>query len=411
MRLICTVKVDASRMCPGAIRTGIQRPRASTLSFGRRPNHKDEICLLLQSAQDTKGMRYNVVGNIVHIFTKFINEGKCTIRLKEPAHDLIIQADALLLKSFLRVIKLAFVKNSFEPVLKVPVLNEKYFRPKIQTKCFVTTNAEYPTLQGFPRTTQHLSIVDLQKKSFDRQILRLNQLRSLDLSKNCIRSLPVELGSLPNLAELCLAENQLGKSPPKSWAWLNGHAMKKNLITLDLGRNELRWIPPYIGKLIALRTLSLNHNLLSSLPFNIGFLSSLRFFSLQENLLDMLPGSVQRLHLETIDVSGNTFNPQGFEGCKIDPYKLDVPDLVEIAAKAVLRSRLRYGPETIPRGLVKYLDEALYCECGEACFNYHLRSIIMFDLRAIAEKCVLSMDPRIPLRCIFCSERCRYRRH
>ncbi|XP_046747288.1 leucine-rich repeat protein 1-like [Diprion similis] len=411
MRLVCTVKVDASRMCPGANRSTVQRPRASTLSFGRRPDHKDEMCLLLQSAQDTKGIRYKVVDNITQIFAKFINEGKCTIRLKEPAHDLIIQADALLLKSFLRVIKLAFGKNSPEPAVKVPVLNEKYFRPKVQTKYSVTSNAEYPTLQGFPRTTQHLSIVDLQRKSFDRQILRLNQLRSLDLSKNCIRSLPVELGSLPNLAELCLAENQLGKSPPKSWAWLNGDAIKKNLITLDLGRNELTWLPPYLGKLTALRTLSLNNNLLSSLPLNIGFLSSLRFFSLHENLLDMLPGCVRRLRLETINVSGNTFKPQGFEGCEIDPNILEVPDLVEIAAKTVLRSRLRYGPETIPRGLVKYLDEALYCECGEACFKYRLRSIMMFDLRAIAEKCVLSMDPRIPLRCIFCSERCRYRWH
>lgn len=180
-----------------------------------------------------------VKDNIGNIFTRFVHEGKCTIRLNQPAHDLVIQADPLLLKSFLRVIKLGLFKTGSEPEPKVPVLSEKYFRPKVQTKCVVTSNADYPTLQGFARTTQQLYIVGLQRKSFDRQILRLDQLRVLDLSKNLLRSLPVEVGNLPHLAEVLLAENLLGKAPQTAWNWLNGDAIKRKLALLDLGNNEV----------------------------------------------------------------------------------------------------------------------------------------------------------------------------
>lgn len=364
------------------------------------------MCLLLQSAQDTKGVRYKVTDNIGNIFTRFVHEGKCTIRLKEPAHDLVIQADPLLLKSFLRVIKLAFDKNASKSEPKVPVLNEKYFRPKVQTKCVVTSNAEYPTLQGFPRTTQHLVIADLQRKSFDRQILRLDQLRLLDLSKNCIRSLPAELGTLPNLAELILAENQLGKSPKTSWTWLNGDAIKKKLVTLDLGKNELTWLPPFLGQLTGLWTLSLNHNFLTTLPGNLGLLSSLRCLNIHENRLLGLPGSARRLRLETINISGNpfTWNERVSQIPSFD--QCIVSSLVESAAKATLRARLKYDAETIPRGLVKYLDSARYCDCGGACFENHVHAFLEFDFRRVSERCVFSAGSYAPVECYFCSARC-----
>ncbi|XP_012252556.2 leucine-rich repeat protein 1 isoform X2 [Athalia rosae] len=402
MRLICTVKVDTSRMHPSGCSSGSQRARASTLSFGRSPGPDKEACLFLQSAIDPKGVKYKVKDNIVNVFARFVQEGKCTIRLKQPAHDLIIQAEPLLLKSFLKVIKLGIAKGSTEPEAKIPILEEKYFRPKIQTKYIVATNTEYPTLQGFPRTVEELRIVDLQRKSFDRQILRLEKLRLLDLSKNCIRSLPAELGSLPNLKELYLGENHLGKSPSRAWAWLNGDSIKRNLVLLDLSRNEMTWLPLFLGQLTALKTLNLSYNMLTSLPGSIGLLSSLRCLSIQENRIQSLPGSIRRLRLENINISGNPFS--SMTCLPLNQFK--VSTLVECAARSVLKARLNYDAETIPHILVKYLNGARFCDCGGACFENHVYAKFELDLRRISESCIFSTQFCIPLDCFFCSMKC-----
>lgn len=46
-----------------------------------------------------------VGGNIEAVFTKFVSEGKFTIRFKEPAHDLCVKADPVLAKTFLQTCK------------------------------------------------------------------------------------------------------------------------------------------------------------------------------------------------------------------------------------------------------------------------------------------------------------------
>lgn len=108
-----------------------------------------------------------------------------------------------------------------------------------KVKVVVKKKSEYPTLQGFPRTTQELILSGLDRKSFDRQILRLQSLRILDLSGNNICYLPRELGTLPHLQQLLLSQNNLGKSPKSKWAWLEQAAIRHNLHFLDISDNSV----------------------------------------------------------------------------------------------------------------------------------------------------------------------------
>lgn len=105
--------------------------------------------------------------------------------------------------------------------------------PKI--KVVINKSSEYPTLEGFPRTTEELYLVGLNRKSFDRQILRLQSLRILNLSNNQISSLPNELGTLQHLQELILSQNRLDKA--FKWVWLNQVAIRSNLKLLDISNN------------------------------------------------------------------------------------------------------------------------------------------------------------------------------
>ena len=111
-----------------------------------------------------------------------------------------------------------------------------------KTKVVVKKKSDYPVLAGFPRTTQSLCLARLERKSFDRQILRLQSLRILDLSENQISSLPREVGFMPNLQELYLSHNRFGNAERStSWSWMHGEHIRRNLRHLDLTGNNVRF--------------------------------------------------------------------------------------------------------------------------------------------------------------------------
>jgi len=111
-----------------------------------------------------------------------------------------------------------------------------------KVKVVIKKKSDYPTLQGFPRTVEHLILRGLDRKSFDRQILRLQSLRILDLSDNKLSYLPKEVGTLPHLQQLILSQNNLGKSSRSKWAWLEQTAIKHNLHFLDISSNSVSYI-------------------------------------------------------------------------------------------------------------------------------------------------------------------------
>lgn len=97
--------------------------------------------------------------NIEQIFTRFVEEGKATVRFKNPPHDISIICDPLQLKLFLRTLKLALEeKVSTKSLMVSSITPVSVLPPAPKTKYVVLTKAAYPTLEGFPRTLQILKV-------------------------------------------------------------------------------------------------------------------------------------------------------------------------------------------------------------------------------------------------------------
>ncbi|XP_031847023.1 leucine-rich repeat 47 [Nomia melanderi] len=399
MKLNCTIEVNNRVSSTNIVRRKSQR---SILAIGRHTVKNNDLYILWQTLQNKQGVKYKIDSNIDKIFIKFINEGKATIRLIEPPHDLIIQADIIQLKSFIHVLKLGMSKQIDPSILTVSNLNPKSISSVPKIKVVINKSSEYPTLEGFPRTTEELHLVGLNRKSFDRQILRLQSLRILNLSNNQISSVPKELGLLQHLQELNLSQNRLDKAV--KWTWLDQPAIKNNLKLLDISNNLLTMIPKEIGKLYAIVNLKASKNMLLHLPQSLGSLPNLKYLDVSKNNLKYMPGSMRNLRLILLDVCDNEFDGENLNSLA----NINVPNLVESAGKSVLKSRLPYDASIIPLTLVKYLDAAKYCVCGNPCFECFIRNFVEFHLTTIATSVKSSGHVTVPFDCYFCSNNCVY---
>lgn len=138
------------------------------------------------------------------------------------------------------------------------------------------------------------------------------------------------------------------------------------------------------------------------LPQSLGRLSNLKYLDVSKNNLKHLPGSMKNLRLILLDVSENKFQ-------KTDlyfPCKMNVPSLLECGARAFLKTRCPYDASIIPFTLVRYLNEANYCVCGNACFQYYIRKFVEYNLNAIANSVKSSESSIVQFDCYFCTPRC-----
>ncbi|XP_066257225.1 leucine-rich repeat protein 1 [Euwallacea similis] len=406
MKIQCTVCV-VNRLLPNLPAAVRKKPCKSTLALCKHPK-SDEFCLLLFSGQNKAGTKYSIKNNIKHVLTRFINEGKCTIQLKSPEHDLCIQGDPLQIKGFIHLLKRAIDRTISDKELTYSSMSVTPIKSRDTTSTKLTINkrSDYP-LKGFPRTLESLYINDIQRSGLDKGILQLNRLKILNLSNNLIEHLPEELNRLPNLNELNVSHNLLGKSSLQQWQWIGG-CLSKSLHLLDVTYNELTFVPDQIVKLYNITTLHLSYNRLVSLPVGIGSLKHLKIFSASNNLLTILPGSVKKLRLQSIDISNNNFAQNMPNGAGIYPKPLQVRSLKECAGKKVLWARIPYPKGTLPITIIDYLDNAKYCVCGKACFNVFVRQTHNLLLSSISETvCTVANDEIfVPIDCYFCSLRC-----
>lgn len=400
MKLHCKVEVH-NRISPLTLKRKSQR---SLLTIGRQPAKTDSY-IFLQTLQNKQGVKYKIVNNVEQIFMKFINDGKATIRLIEPCHDLIIQGDATQLRSFLRVLKLVLSKKYDLSVPVVSNLNPKSICSQPNTKVVVKKMSKYSST-GFPKGTTELLVCNLKQKTFDRHILRLHCLRSLNLSNNQIVSLPVELGiCLPQLRELIVSNNRLGISA--KWAWLDQEPIQKNLLFLDLRYNYISELPKQIGKLSALIHLKISENRLTYLPQTIGALHNLRYLYLARNILSCLPGNIRIMRLTYLDISDNPFSRHRND-LNLECFNITISTLVEYSARCFLKTRQPYNSKLIPSTLVTYLDDVKYCcVCGNACFKSYIRRYVQFNLNDISFE-IKHTASEIPVNfdCYFCSVVC-----
>jgi len=125
-------------------------------------------------------------------------------------------------------------------------------------------------------------------------------IEQIDLSHNCLTTVPDILKEIKSLKVINLSHNQLKILPDCFCCALT------NLECLDLSNNHLTLLPSAFGNLKCLWKFEANNNNLLSLPDSIQQCENLRWLSLKNNKLMSLPSCFSTLkNLERVDLSQN----------------------------------------------------------------------------------------------------------
>lgn len=374
MKIVCEASVQ-NRLAPHVK----PRRQQSTIAIGIHPpgsKDPDHIFIIHFSASNKNGQRYKIKRNIEKVFTACINDGKTTISFKNPEHNLLILADPLQLKNFLKVLKLA-IEGNIEPqklglsTLAVTAVPKSNLPVK---KMSILKPSELP-VKGLPRTLESLVISGLRKHSIDAQILNLVHLRVLQMSNNCIPRIPKKLGEM-HLVELDVSQNNIGASDFfKDWTWCDG-PIRRTLQNLNLSGNNLPYFPYKLVKLDRLHTLTLNDNEIRQVPFALRRLKSMRYLNLANNKLSALPDVLSMVQLNTLNVAGPQLFPMDLQRARCErPIELILrqpPSLWQLAAKAVISNKVPYSERSLPGDIIDLIEEAPFCSCGKLCMPQNM---------------------------------------
>ena len=110
-----------------------------------------------------------------------------------------------------------------------------------------------------PPNTFHLKLGNNELLEIPKEVLRLQQLRILEINANLMDQVPVQISVLETLQALYLNNNRLGVLPPEI-------AKLTNLHTLDLHGNRLHEVPLELRALTLLTSFSVSDNMLR-IPF------------------------------------------------------------------------------------------------------------------------------------------------
>nr|XP_012311701.1 leucine-rich repeat protein 1 isoform X3 [Aotus nancymaae] len=97
MKLHCEVEVVSRHLPALGLRNRGKGVRAvlSLCQQTSRSQPRTRAFLLISTLKDKRGTRYELRENIEQFFTKFVDEGKATVRLKEPPVDICLSKDSL----------------------------------------------------------------------------------------------------------------------------------------------------------------------------------------------------------------------------------------------------------------------------------------------------------------------------
>ncbi|KAI1295872.1 Leucine-rich repeat-containing protein 57 [Halotydeus destructor] len=174
------------------------------------------------------------------------------------------------------------------------------------------------TLKNHLQNAEKTGVFQLSQSSLSEvpsDVLNLkDSCRSLDLSKNKIRTIPSDIGAFCHLR------------------------------VLNLNDNRLNSIPEQIGNLKSLKTLSLNGNAISAIPTTLNRLESLEVLAIVDNKLTEFPVCIIALkNLITLDLSGNQITeiPDGVDQLRVTELNLDRNRLARISESISQCSKLR----------------------------------------------------------------------
>lgn len=154
MQVNCKVNV-VNRLLPSAGQSGPNRLVWSNITLTE--NKSSLVELTIATARNKAGTKYRVTNNIEQIFSKFVSQGKLTLRLKQPPHDLCLSGEVKHIERILSIVKGEDkqLKNGTLCPLLANSTN-KVVIPK--TKLNIISRADYPVTTNFPETLTNLKV-------------------------------------------------------------------------------------------------------------------------------------------------------------------------------------------------------------------------------------------------------------
>lgn len=354
------------------------------------------------------GAKYRVTGNVERLFTNFVDEGKATIRIREPMHDLIIsKADVAELRQFLTLLR---------RVMRGEKLDQSLFSAPpgkvvpVRLKMVVCNRSQYPA-SGFPSTLQKLTIQCCNLTRIGRDVLTLENLVFLNVNDNKLKTLPKELNALP-LRHLVALTNEIEVLP----AELFGRRLRNSLEFLDLSSNRLTVLPDTLSSLPKLTALVARNNSLKKLPDALGFTPSLCILDVTNNELAYLPASLMQLALDWISVWNNPLSRDlPVDAPEEDASRQQPLSLLDLAAQATLHvtRKRRLTAEDVPATVLEWLHTATPCHgCKRLVLPATAFSVTSrVNLRMTTGPTALVVrepfhDICVPMRALLCSSNC-----
>ncbi|XP_035212009.1 leucine-rich repeat protein 1-like isoform X1 [Stegodyphus dumicola] len=403
MKITCGVEI-ANRSNPSVSARNKCKYTVATLALCHKSKQKEfqsdkDVYLILCTHSNPRGAKYKIYNNVEKLFTKFVNDGKATLRFKEPPHDIIInKADPLQLKGFLHGVGLTIVGQGTGRIHLSPAPT-KVDRPK--RKLSITRRSDYPLKTPFSNSLTWLQVQNCSLRKIEQRILNMRNLQVLDLTHNKIKELPLALSEF-KLKELLLHHNEIVSFPSE----LAVGTLGQTLQVLDLSFNKIEELSPYFCLMKKITVLSLKCNRLSKLPRNIHCLESLRMFSASHNDIKVLPFGIRKLQLDTLDLFHNPLNTD----VVLRPIVFwELPTLMECAASCIVKNNIHYTSEDLPKNVIDYIIEHCPCPCGKRVFQNVSSCILVLDLYKLASTVVYINNTsrfKVPLEVYFCSMKC-----
>uniref|UniRef100_A0A3P9Q665 Erbb2 interacting protein n=1 Tax=Poecilia reticulata TaxID=8081 RepID=A0A3P9Q665_POERE len=188
----------------------------------------------------------------------------------------------------------------------------------------------------------------------------LKQLVYLDVSKNNLEMVDEKLSGCENLQDLLLSNNALTQLPGSIGSF-------KKLTTLKVDENQLMYLPDSIGGLTSIDELDCSFNEIEALPPSIGQCVSIRTFAADHNFLSQLPpelgswksATVLFLHSNKLESLPEEMG---------DMQKLKFVDLQELVwllflSKPLIPLQKEEDPETHKTVLTNYMFPQLAEDC------------------------------------------------
>lgn len=125
-------------------------------------------------------------------------------------------------------------------------------------------------------------------KTFEEALLNPKKVKSIDVARQELRSVPDIFNQFQNLVSINLLGNRIDTFPIEL-------IKTRNLKEVSLSSNKLKVIGEEIGELSELRILILNFNQIKEIPKEIGNLKNLLYLDLGDNQISQIPVEIKYL--------------------------------------------------------------------------------------------------------------------